>query len=93
MIFIKPYFLTWYTTWFLRKWSHLNSLFFRFYCKSDLPKYPLGQSGEREYILHFYLGDDTAEVRELRTQNFRVAAGSKFIRRQRLQKTHVTNRE
>ena len=39
----------------------------RFYCRADLPKYALGESGEKEFAIHFYLADDTVEVRELRT--------------------------
>ena len=41
-------------------------LLFRFYCRADLPKYALGESGEKEFAIHFYLADDTLEVRELR---------------------------
>ena len=44
----------------------------RFYCRSDLPKYPLGRGGEKDFVVHFYLADDTVEVRELREEDGKV---------------------
>ncbi len=77
---------------------------FRFYCRSDLPKYALGALGEKAFVIHFYLSDDTVEVREMREEEGKIilsqgrdagndneqtgkaAAGTKYLKRQRLAK-------
>ena len=58
----------------------------RFFCVSDLPYYPLGSKGEQKYVIHYYLADDTLEVRELRTLEEPKGAGTfpKFLKRQKV---------
>jgi hypothetical protein len=61
----------------------------RFFCTSDLPKYPLGHSGRKEFAVHFFLSDDTLEVREVRAAaapnaGYMPSAGAKFLRRQKV---------
>ncbi|TRY71606.1 hypothetical protein TCAL_14884 [Tigriopus californicus] len=71
----------------LRKFYENDGRVLRFMCRSDLPKYPLGKSGEKEFILHFYLADDTVEIREMRSERPQSAAGAKYLRRQQVPKT------
>lgn len=70
----------------LRKFYENDGRVLRFMCRSDLPKYPLGKSGEKEFILHFYLADDTIEIREMRSERPQSAAGAKYLRRQKVPK-------
>ena len=58
----------------------------RFFCVSDLPYYPLGSKGEQKYVIHYYLADDTLEVRELRSLEEPKGAGTfpKFLKRQKV---------
>ena len=79
---------------------YIVSLLSRFYCTSDLPKYPLGHSGRKEFVLHFYLADDTLEIREARDGSSSktrpasaAAAGTKYLRRQRLTKSTLGSSE
>ena len=77
----------------------LTQISCRFYCRADLPKYALGESGEKEFAIHFYLADDTVEVRELRTDEAgrviraNAAAGKKLVRRQRLPREKISSGE
>ena len=60
----------------------------RFYAVSELPYYPLGCKGEQKYVIHYYLSDDTLEVRELRSLEEPKGAGTfpKFLKRQKVPK-------
>ena len=60
----------------------------RFYAVSELPYYPLGCKGEQKYVIHYYLSDDTLEVRELRSLEEPKGAGTfpKFLKRQKIPK-------
>lgn len=60
----------------------------RFFCISELPYYPLGCKGEQKYVIHYFLSDDTLEVREMRSLEDPKGAGTfpKFLKRQKVPK-------
>ena len=60
----------------------------RFFAISELPYYPLGCKGEQRYVIHYYLSDDTLEVREVRSLEEPKGAGTfpKFLKRQKVPK-------
>ena len=60
----------------------------RFFAICELPYYPLGCKGEQKYEIHYYLSDDTLEVREIRTIEEPKGAGTfpKFLKRQKVPK-------
>lgn len=63
----------------------------RFFAVSELPYYPLGCKGEQRYIIHYFLSDDTLEVREERTNEDPKGAGTfpKFLKRQKVPKSEA----
>ena len=46
----------------------------------------MGSKGEQKYVIHYYLADDTLEVRELRSLEEPKGAGTfpKFLKRQKV---------
>ena len=60
----------------------------RFYAITELPYYPLGCKSQQKYIIHYFLSDDTLEVREERGMDEPKGAGTfpKFLKRQKVPK-------
>ncbi len=63
----------------------------RFFAICELPYYPLGCKGEQKYVIHYYLSDDTLEVREVRSLEEPRGAGTfpKFLKRQKVPKAEA----